>query len=369
MKVLLLCFLPCFWVTAHGQALRDTARIAALLQAEAERGLRKGDGSALSVGVVVDGHFVTRHAGALTPGGVDRPTDATCFEIASVTKPMVGYLVAKAVEEGRLRLDDYIRAYLPAAFPNLEYAGEPVRIRHLLTHTSGLPGFLPLAYNGIYETLLPDVPARFRQSQETYGRVDFWDDLAAVELTRKPGTEYAYGSAGAELLAYILEETAGVPLERQLQRELFGPAGMRAAGCGEDTAKVVRGYWMDNDAPAPLYHGVLWGGGAGVTATLPDLLRFGAWQLTDKAAVRRSHEELYTARTRRIAYFWNVRGDAYGHSYHHHGGTSGTQNWLYVFADHDVVIAVVTNHSGPRTPGRLSAVAGRIARSLIDTRR
>ena len=106
-----------------------------------------------------------------------------------------------------------------------------------------------------------------------------------------------------------------------------------------------------------------------MTATLPDLLRFGAWQLNDAVAVRQSHEELYTAQTRRMAYFWNMRGDAYGHSYHHHGGTSGTQNWLYVFADHDVVIAVVTNHSGPRTARRLGAVVRRIARDLIDTRR
>ena len=369
MRFLLLPLGLLFWMTASGQPLRDSVAIQDLLQAEAARGLRKGEGSALAVGVVVAGQRFTHYAGTLTSGGAAVPTDANCFEIGSVTKTMLGYLAALAVEAGRLRLEDDVRPYLPAAYPNLSFNGEPVRIRHLLTHTSGLPGFLPLAYDGIYETLLPDVPTRFRRAQEEDGKEAFWRDLAAVQLSREPGTQYSYSSAGTELLAYILEQSAGEPLERQLQRDLFEPAGMAGAGCGSDTAAVVRGYWMGNDETSPLFHGALWGGSAGMTATLPDLLRFGAWQLQDGPGVRRSHEELYTAGTRRIAYLWNVWGDAYGHSYNHHGGTSGTQNWLYVFADHDVVIAVITNHSGPRTPGRLNTVVRRIARRLIDTRR
>ena len=68
------------------------------------------------------------------------PTDSTIYEIASVSKSFTGILVAQAVLQ-RLNINDDIRKYLSEDFSNLEYEGKPVRIKHLLTHTAGLPDF------------------------------------------------------------------------------------------------------------------------------------------------------------------------------------------------------------------------------------
>ncbi|MEX2565090.1 MAG: hypothetical protein WD431_04050 [Cyclobacteriaceae bacterium] len=55
----------------------------------------------------------------------------------------------------------------------------------------------------------------------------------------------------------------------------------------------------------------------------------------------------------------------YGTSYNHHGGTSGTQNWLFIFPDHQLGISIITNQSGPKTPNLLSKTVKRILKDII----
>ena len=96
--------------------------------------------------------------------------------------------------------------YLQGDYPNLQYKGEPIRIRHLLSHTSGLPNMLPERAN----TVLADftdrrTPAELNAIYAGYGKTEFFRDLHAVEIGRAPGKEYAYSSTGTELVAHVLE--------------------------------------------------------------------------------------------------------------------------------------------------------------------
>ena len=92
-----------------------------------------------SIGVVYRGKEFIRHHGDMEAGKSTPPTDAPLYEIGSLSKTMAGTLMAKAVLERKLGLEDDVRTYLQGAYPNLQYQGEPIRIRHLLSHTSGLP--------------------------------------------------------------------------------------------------------------------------------------------------------------------------------------------------------------------------------------
>ncbi len=366
----LLCGCPV--ASVAGQNITDTSEVAGVVERAAEKLLRARELHAVSVGVLSQGNVVTRHFGELTVGAGNPPDNGTVFEIASVTKTMVGFLAAAAVESGMLSVDADIRDHLPAPYPNLEYSGKPILIRHLLTHTSGLPGFLPLAWNGVFETFAADVPDRFRQLEAQYGKEAFWTDLATVSLPEAPGTTYAYSSAGTELLAYILEQVTGQPLAEQLATKLTGPNEMKHTRLGPPGENgAIRGYWMDNDEPSPHQLSPLWGGGVGITATVPDLLRYAALQMReDDPVVSRSHEVLFSDKKfRHIGFGWNVWYDKYGTSYNHHGGTSGVQNWLYIFPDHELAIVVMTNHSGPKTAGKLNQAVHRIVRQLVDTRK
>ena len=108
--------------------------------ASAKYGGRRG--ARHSDAVVYRGEEFIRHRGDMQAGTPGPPTDATLYEIGSLSKTLAGTLMANAVLDRKLGLDDDVRMYLDDAYPNLQYKGEPIRIRHLLSHTSGLPNML-----------------------------------------------------------------------------------------------------------------------------------------------------------------------------------------------------------------------------------
>ncbi|MBU2427323.1 MAG: serine hydrolase, partial [Gammaproteobacteria bacterium] len=72
-----------------------------------------------SIAVVYRGQEFTRHRGDMETGKLSPPTDATLYEIGSLSKTMAGTLMANAVLEQKLGLDDDARTYLQGAYPNL----------------------------------------------------------------------------------------------------------------------------------------------------------------------------------------------------------------------------------------------------------
>jgi D-alanyl-D-alanine-carboxypeptidase/D-alanyl-D-alanine-endopeptidase len=66
-----------------------------------------------------------------------------------------------------------------------------------------------------------------------------------------------------------------------------------------------------------------------------------------------------------IAYYWRVWKDKYGTSYNHHDGTSGTQNWLFIYPKYNLGISVISNQSGPKTPKLLSKIVNKTLKELI----
>ncbi|WP_216356448.1 serine hydrolase [Janthinobacterium sp. GW460W] len=106
---------------------------------------------ATSIAVVYRGQEFILHQGELETGKANAPNDTTLYEIGSVSKTFAGLLLASAVLDGKAALDDPIQKYLPTAYPNLQSQGQSVRLRHLITHTSTMPGMLPLQVNPILQ--------------------------------------------------------------------------------------------------------------------------------------------------------------------------------------------------------------------------
>ena len=138
----------------------------------------------------------------------------TIFLVASVTKPIVATAVMLLVERGKLSLDDRVVDIVP------EFGGqgkEKVQIRHLLTHTSGLPDQLD---NNM------ELRAR-KEPLET-----FVEQIFATALLFEPGTQISYQSCGFALLGEVLERIEGVSLRTFLRREIFDPLGMDDTSLG-----------------------------------------------------------------------------------------------------------------------------------------
>ena len=134
-----------------------------------------------SIGVVYRGKTFIRHRGEMVAGKPEVPTDATLYEIGSLSKTLAGTLMARAVLEGRVGLEDDVRSYLQGDYPNLQYQGQPIRVRHLLSHTSGLPNMLPERANTVLEDFTDHrVPGELSALYAHYGKPDFLRDLHAV---------------------------------------------------------------------------------------------------------------------------------------------------------------------------------------------
>jgi len=332
--------------------------------------LKNKDITSVSIGVFKAGATYTQHFGELEKGKGNAPTDETLYEIASVSKTVTGYLVAKAVLEKKIKLEDDIRVYLKEPYPNLEYHQKPITIQHLLTHTSGLPMFLPTAMNGVFEKLNENVPNVYYELEKSYGKEQFLSDLKTVSLAAEPGTKYTYSNVGAELVGYILETVYEKAIDELLQESFLKKYAMpnTAIELNEtQKQKLVRGYWMSNTTTSPNQLNKLWGTAGGLKMSMTDLLHYMDLQLnSEDPVVVGSHKVLYAEGSiLKLAYFWRVSNDKYGTSYNHHGGTSGTQNWLFIYPKYKLGISIVTNQSGPDTPNLLNKTAKKILESII----
>lgn len=327
--------------------------------------------NAVSIGVYKSGERYTQHFGELEKGKGNIPTDETIYEIASVTKTMTGYLVARAVLDKKIELANPVANYLEGDHSNLSFNNIPITIEHLLTHTSGLPMFLPNSMNGLFETGASDVPQRYFELEKSYNKPRFLADLKLIILNEAPGMTYSYSNAGAELIGYILEKVYDKSIDELYRESFLEKQGMHNTAIRIDTIqqkKLVRGYWMDNKALSPNQLNVLWATGSGVKTNMNDMLSYIALQLNaEDPVVIESQKSLYTIKNPlQIGYFWRIWKDKYGTSYNHHGGTSGMQNWLFIYPKYDLGISIMTNQSDTKTPNKLSNLAKKLLKAITN---
>jgi CubicO group peptidase (beta-lactamase class C family) len=141
----------------------------------------------------------------------------TVFDLASLTKPLVtAALALSLVAERRLSIDDPVGKYLSGW-----QQGPAVRVtvRHLLTHTSGLPDCRPY-----YRQIPPELVAT------PTGKRRVIDAAEHEPLISAPGTDTRYSDLGFMLLGSILERVADQPLDASARDRLFAPLGVRSVG-------------------------------------------------------------------------------------------------------------------------------------------
>jgi CubicO group peptidase (beta-lactamase class C family) len=182
---------------------------------------------------------------------------ATPFPIASLTKAITAAAILILDREGRLRLSDSLRRFIPE-YPE---AGT-VTLRQLLTHRSGVP---EIGDADFFTTVVSDS--------------SFLRRLRARPMAFAPGTDDSYSNEGYRLLAMIVSRAAAEPYERFVERRLFQPLGMRSSGPTLSTIPhliAAKGYSADGRGRLrevlPAETGMLGAGSAFATAA--DLGRF-----------------------------------------------------------------------------------------------
>jgi D-alanyl-D-alanine carboxypeptidase len=211
-----------------------------------------------SVAIIRDDHVVLVRAygkARLDPDVAATP--AMRYPIGSVSKEFLAATIMLLAEQGKLSLDDTVAKY----FPNLTEASH-VRIRDLLTHTSGYRDFWPQDY----------VPAMMLQPIALDKLMRDW---ATLPLDFTPGTQYQYSNTGYVIAGAIVEKVSGQPVMEAMRSRIFNPLEMHSVldiNLGRlessDAAGYMR-YALGPPRPAPK-EGAGWlfaVGGLAMTAT------------------------------------------------------------------------------------------------------
>jgi CubicO group peptidase (beta-lactamase class C family) len=246
-------------------------------------------------------------------------TPDTVMYGASVTKQMVGLLLALGVEAGRATPADRLRRWLP------ELPGwiDGVRLHHLLHHTSGLPDLTAPSYG---------VPL---SNDEVIGRFRRFDGPSLME----PGRRFSYNNAGYVLLAEALSRLFDRPIAELAGEQIFEPLGMAATRLGGEGQRTAG----HPDPPGTVGDGGLW-------TTVADLARW-LTAMNDGTinprAVRRAERVGHLVDGTALDYAWGVRvvetSDGRRLT---HGGTWA--NWLAktVRLPHQGVVVAVLSTGG-----------------------
>lgn len=256
----------------------------------------------------------------------------TRFRIGSTTKPMTALAILLLRDRGQLELDDPIGRHLKDA-PD---AWSGVTIRHLLTHTSGIPSY----------TSLPDYRDRMREESTVAKMIARFRDLP---LEFPPGERFAYNNSGFLLLGALIEEISGRPYERFLGEEVLAPLGLTATGYDHPEELVpnrAQGLRLKPDgslAPAAfLDMGQPFSAGA-LYSTVDDLARLDAALRDGKLLSAESHAEMTREHRQNYGLGWFV-GERDGRRRVGHGGAiNGFSSAFDRYPDEKLCVVVLSN--------------------------
>ena len=254
--------------------------------------------------VTVIHHGVVQHRQGYGLADLDAGTPIsgdTAFYLCSLAKAFTAMAVMLLIEAGQLQYDEPLRRLIPELPP---YA-DPINVRHLLQHTSGLPDYFQLSKR-------PDLA-----ELTGFTNADLLRWLGRIEgLDFPPGERRQYSNAGYVLLAALVARASGQPFHRFLQERIFAPLGMQRTLVFDETGPVVPqmapGYFGGTASDASDYqrwdYNLRTAGGGGIFSTIDDLYRW------DQALYT---ECLVSAATLREA--WTPghlnNGDAFGYGF------------------------------------------------------
>lgn len=345
---------------AAGMSSQRLARASEILAEET----RSGRVSAASIIVVKNGSIVLHEGFGAKPDAV--------YLLASISKPVNAVALMVLVERGLVSLEDPASHYLP------ELRGDDralIRVRDLLTHTSGLPDMLPQN-------------TELRRAHAPLSA--FVAGAVTTPLLYKPRTDFRYQSMGTLLAGEIVQRVSGQPLRDFHKKEIFDVLGMKDSSLGLGGRKIADTVWcqtgkgpdVDRFGPNTEYWrdmGHPWGGMHSTVTDLAMLLQsflnggtFGGKLLLSPATVARMTSDQNTAIGKPWGLGWGLAtspvwvysGDLVSPSTFGHSGATGTVAWADPVSQ--VVTVILTTRPTSEDGGRLLRTVSNVVASAVE---
>ena len=272
------------------------------------------------------------------------------FLLASVSKQFTAVAVLKLQEAGKLSVDDPVCKWIQPC----PERWQPLKIHHLLSHTSGIPDLM---------------------SQSEWGRIRI-TPRTLEELTAKsaeyglqfqPGTKVRYNNAAFNLAADIVGKASGMPFEDYLRTEILDPLGMKDTGSDAkaDAQGIIMGYanFPGGITPQPLANVSVVAGAGALYSTLDDMLVWNqalhkgrilesasyADMIRDHAPEGMPSERGLSRRAYGYGIYDNHLGERVSPAFddrqiYHTGSWAGFRNLVVYQPDNDITVVVLSNN-------------------------
>jgi D-alanyl-D-alanine carboxypeptidase len=297
-----------------------------------------GKSPGAAVAVVRDGQVVFLKAYGMADVARAIPNSpGTIFRLASVTKTFTSVAVLQLVESGKLKLDDPLSKYLPD-FPG----AARIRISHLLSHTAGIPDFIP------------------------------YEEVKKRPLEFEPGSRINYSSNGYYVLGRVIEMVSGHPWDEYLRDHIFLPLGMKHSGYDrtKELAGRATGYLAGADGsyqPIAAQDALGAYAGGGLYSTVEDMVLWArglsSGKLLREETLERASTPGLLTDGRRTAYGFGWMTASYrGVREVGHGGDITGFNTYFARYPEEKLTVIVLSNVGMRPPGPLPVSADLVHR-------
>ncbi len=253
------------------------------------------------------------------------------FYLASLSKQFTAMAIMMLKERNKLSYDDKLSMYFPD-FP--DYANT-VAIKHLLTHTSGIPDHYGL---GIYKKGLTNN--------------DVIEVLAKrKKLDFKPGKKYSYSNGGYVLLSQIVAKASGIPFNEFMETNIFKPLNMNSTLVYNKSTPVIANRAVGYNKAGELDdYEIFTTGAGGIFSTLDDLHLWNQALYTEKLIPKSTLEKAFTRTTlnngklTNYGFGWVVSEKEGRKSVYHAGGLSGYSAFMIRNLYNNSGYIILTNH-------------------------
>ncbi|MCX2745488.1 serine hydrolase [Mangrovivirga sp. M17] len=222
------------------------------------------DQPGVAVSIIKNGNVVYKNQKGTANLEYNIPiSDSTAFNIASVSKQFTAFLAVLLEKENKLSMSDDIRNHLP----ELKHLPYKITLRHLASHTHGLPNsneLANLAGKGLDYNITHQEIAQML--------------LNIKQVNFKPGAKYEYNNTGFILLAEIIERVTGKPFQEVLQDRIFKPLQMDHSMAVSSSSIIVKNkaysYKKENDMYKNYVLNMKANGSSGISTTIDDLSKW-----------------------------------------------------------------------------------------------
>jgi CubicO group peptidase (beta-lactamase class C family) len=288
-------------------------------------------------------------------------TPQKVFRIGSMTKQFTAMAILLLQQQGKLNVKDLVCQLLP----DCPETWQPITIRQLLNHTSGIPDFVAFPTH-----------AAFKQKPRT--PVELIAEFRDRPLDFVPGRQWAYSNSGYVVLGYLIEQLSGQPYCEFVGQHIFQPLQMTQSGCDSDALTRqdrVQGYAAPNTLAGDIDMSVPYAAG-GLYSTVEDLFLWDQSLYTTQLIPQALVDEMFRPSmpipdaigiSGGYGYGWIIGEHVKHHVVWHRGGIEGFRSEIDRYLNDRITIIVLSNREDAAIDERGHlALASDIARLIFE---